>query len=264
MKQYFDKENNQFVYIGDSATDKFWDDHWNVDDVRVAATLVPNSWVSSMSKLYLKRDDKVLEGGCGLAKHVYTLHNNGFNVVGIDYARETVKKLNVSVPELNIQFGDVRSLPFLPNEFDGYWSFGVIEHFWNGYSEISREMYRVIKPNGYLFLTFPSISPFRMWLAKKERYKYIKKSIQEPDGFYQFLLNTDTVIEDFRSLGFELVKQKKLDGVKGLKDSVGMNFLDKFYNSKNLIPRFIKKITGPVLTIFGVYHGTLLILKKRS
>ena len=262
MKQYFDKKNNQFVYIGDSATDMFWDNHWNVDNVRVAATIVPNSWVSRISKLYLKHGDKVLEGGCGLAKHVYTLHNNGFNVVGIDYARETVKKLNISVPELNIQYGDVRSLSFPPNEFDGYWSFGVIEHFWHGYGEISREMYRVIKPNGYLFLTFPSISPFRLWLAKKDKYKNIEKSIQEPNGFYQFLLNTDTVIENFQNLGFELVNQKKLDGIKGLKGSIETKFFDNFYNNNSLIPRLIRKILGPVLVKFGIYHGTLLIFKK--
>ena len=65
------------------------------------------------------------------------------------------------MPDLNIDFGDVRSLPYKKSSFDGIWSLGVIEHNWDGYDQILREAHRVLRSGGYFFLAFPSFSPLR-------------------------------------------------------------------------------------------------------
>jgi SAM-dependent methyltransferase len=75
----------------------------------------------------------ILEGGCGIGQMVHAFKWQGYNAVGIDFARRTIKRVKVAVPELDIRFGDVRNLPFRDGEIAGYWSFGVIEHFWEGY-----------------------------------------------------------------------------------------------------------------------------------
>ena len=69
--------------------------------------------------------------------------------------------MNKIDPNLNIKFSDVKHLFLEDNSVAGYWSLGVIEHFWDGYSEISNEMLRVIKPEGFLFITHPYISSLR-------------------------------------------------------------------------------------------------------
>jgi len=55
-------------------------------------------------------------------------------------------------------FSDVRKLNFPDHYFDGYWSLGVIEHFYKGYDEIIHKIYRVLHPGGFLFLTVPEMS----------------------------------------------------------------------------------------------------------
>ena len=53
----------------------------------------------------------------------------------IDYAPKTVEFVNKKFPFLDIRLGDVTKLDFDDNFFDAYWSFGVIEHFYqHGFS----------------------------------------------------------------------------------------------------------------------------------
>ena len=142
-----------------------------------------------------------------------------------------------AVPELNIKLGDVRSLPFEDGSFDGYWSMGVIEHFWNGYDDISKEMLRVLRLGGYSFLTFPYMSSLRKWKAKHNKYVEWKNNNSEPEGFYQFALSDQHVLSHFNDLGFELVDQSGQDGIKGLKDEIPplKLTLQTLYDSKNLV-----------------------------
>ena len=94
----------------------------------------------------------MLQGGCGLGDKVHSLDKVGFEAYGIDFAPNVVSMINENWPHLDVRQGDVRKLPFEDDFFDGYWSFGVIEHFFIGFDEILEEMARVIKPGGYLFL----------------------------------------------------------------------------------------------------------------
>ena len=56
----------------------------------------------------------------------------------MDFAEESVRRARLEYPGLDIREGDVRSLPFPAGHFDGYWSIGVIEHFWGGYDRDPR------------------------------------------------------------------------------------------------------------------------------
>ena len=70
-------------------------------------------------------------------------------------------KSKAEVPDLNIETGDITNLVFGNSEFDGYWSLGVVEHLESGAGKAFDEMARVIKENGYLFITFPHMSKLR-------------------------------------------------------------------------------------------------------
>lgn len=98
---------------------------------------------------------------------------------------------------------DVRKLDFLYNYFAGYWSIGVIEHLSSGYDDIAKEMSRVIKPGGYLFLSFPYMSYLRRLKSKSRM--YIEFLNQTHHNFYQFALNAIPVIHYFERLGFILI-----------------------------------------------------------
>ena len=209
-------------------------------------------------------DGIILEGGCGRGKNVASLVNNGYRVIGIDYAEKTVSILNQCVPVLDIRLGDVRKLPFDDNYFIGYWSLGVIEHFWEGYESIALEMSRVLKDNGYLFLTFPYMSPLRRIKGKLRLYDLWQKTVPS-NNFYQFALNSKLVIGDFQKLGFKLVRTLPWDGIKGTKDEIVIikPLLQKLYDYKgnNIFIKFIRMSISMIMSpIAG--HNVLLILKK--
>jgi SAM-dependent methyltransferase len=219
--------------------------------------------VTGNTEKYLTKGSKILEGGCGIGKNVYLLRHYNYEVIGIDYAHETVSTVNSLFPDLDVRFGDVRNLNFPDKYFDGYWSFGVIEHFYNGYDSIMSEMYRVLKKDGYLFMTVPTLSPIRRYKARNSYYKNWKGSASGKENFYQFILDPLLIIEDFEKIGFQLVRTSPYDGVKGLKDEIkfGSGLLQSLYDSQLIVFRILKKVISFTLQRF-TSHMTLFIFKK--
>lgn len=168
------------------------------------------------------------------------------------------------MPELRLIIGDVRSLMFKDAGFDGYWSLGVIEHFYDGYDKIALEMGRILKPGGYLFLTFPQMSCLRKIKAWLELYPQFNKK-DGKENFYQFALDRKLVIEKFGGLGFKEVYVSATDGLKGLKDEVSLlkPALQRFYDykGKSIIIRGTRYILDKILApLTG--HSAFVIFKK--
>lgn len=71
-------------------------------------------------------------------------------------------------PNLRFKVEDGTKLSFTDNTFDLVYSISVIEHIYQKYSEAVVEMIRVLKPGGYLYLTFPVAAKHtEEWLEQK-------------------------------------------------------------------------------------------------
>jgi len=243
LKKYYDPIHQRLIYVGEEASPEFWDEHWGVADIHKAVRSTPNSWVARITKTYLSSGSVILEGGCGQANHVYALQNYGFNVIGVDSAQQTVENVRESAPDLQIEVGDVRKLRFETDFFDGYWSRGLIEHYWNGFDSISFEISRVVRKGGYLFLTFPCMSTLRRWKARQNKYPRWEPGDPEPSGFYQFALNSLEVQRHFEDLGFILIRANARGGLKGIRDETLLfhSSLQKLYDSEALSAKVAKK-----------------------
>ncbi len=266
MKRYFDKTNNRLIYIGKASDANYWDAHWDKNTIEklYPKRIMPTDYVINTTQKYLPKGSTILEGGCGTGQQVFKLQKSAYKVIGIDYAEKTVKIVKQAKPELDIRLGDVRKLDFDDNYFEGYWSFGVIEHFYNGYDEIINEMYRVIKPGGYLFITFPHMSKLRKLKAKKEKYPVWNESEENIKNFYQFALSEQKVIADLEKLNFKLIKKQHLSGIKGLKDEIKFlkKPLQKIFDSRSLFGMGMSKVISMIFNRFSS-HTVLLILKKK-
>jgi ubiquinone/menaquinone biosynthesis C-methylase UbiE len=194
---------NRLVYLHAKATPEFWDARWRAEGKPPAVSRKDD--VVVVTRKYLPRGSKVLEGGCGRANKVKAMQDAGFKATGVDFAVESVKQAKLDYPGLDIRQGDVRALEFEDGYFDGYWSIGVIEHFWNGYDEILAEAARVLRPQGYLFLTAPWLSPYRSRKARSGGYAKVEFP-EEPPNFYQFALGREEVSTALARHGFELVR----------------------------------------------------------
>jgi len=267
MQKYFDNINNRLVFTKRKADADFWDSHWSKNDIKKLYSKYksPFDYVLNTTKKYIKPKGILLEGGCGLGQQVFKLHNASYKIIGIDYAQKTVTAVKKVRPELDIRLDDVRKLSFEDNYFDGYWSFGVIEHFYNGYDEIFAEMQRVIKPGGYLFLTFPHLSKLRKLKGKKGKYPNWENRQKDIERFYQFALDEKRVIGDLEKINFTLVEQQYLSGIKGLKDEVDFvrKPLQRIFDKKSFITIIISKIISFIFNKFSS-HSILLVLKKRN
>jgi ubiquinone/menaquinone biosynthesis C-methylase UbiE len=265
--KYYDATKKRLVFTGSPATPDFWDSHWNIDkNIKKVLLSVKNTMVSRITMKYLAPSEgAILEGGCGSSFNVMSLVNNGYRCIGVDYAPKTIKYLKESVPELEVELADVRNLPFKDNSFSGYWSWGVIEHFYDGCDAVLREMLRVVKNDGYVFLVFPHLSLLRRLKAKCGFYP--AWDVKEKDVFYQFAFLSDPVIEYFKNNGFELKKIMPFDGIKGIKSEIGFlrPALQKLYSYKgnNLPVKIIIKAID-MLASFWAGHSVLLIFRKFS
>jgi len=247
------------------ATPDFWDHHWQIEDLRNSIISCTNdsTFIPSV-KHHLPVGSTILEGGCGRGQLVHALQYQGYRAIGVDFADSTVHRINAEVPELDVQIGDVRVLELDDGELDGYVSAGVIEHFWEGYDLIIKEMARTLRVGGFLFITFPYMSPLRRLKVKMGMYPChtVNDAKSKCETFYQFALPAKQVQHDLERYGFCLVERRSLGGIKGFKDEVSCvkPWLQDVYDGKrgNRITRYL---LDAFLGLFAG-HIVLLVMQK--
>lgn len=267
--KYFDKKNDRLVFIEEKASPDFWDNQWDVDNFKkVVENGIKNRTVIKTTTRFIpqKKSKRILEGGCGNGQFVYAFDKLGYDSYGVDYAEKTISKIKNIFPDLKISFGDVRKLNFPNDHFDGYWSIGVIEHFFDGYDPIINEIERVIKPGGYLFISFPHFSLLRKIKSKLGMYPIFNENEINKENFYQFALNNKSVSKNISDHGFKLVKKIHYSGTKGLKDEVSVlkPMLQKIYDSNNIIMKVLNYGLSLLLAKSRFSsHSILLVFRKK-
>lgn len=262
--KYYDHENGRLIFLGQKPSKTYWDRVWKKFNHTSFANV--DLLVTPTTKKYLPIGAKILEGGCGDGKYVRLLSSAGYICFGLDFSATTIARLKKLFPHLGFTVSDVRNLKFPKNSFDGYWSLGVIEHFYKGYTSVLLEMKRVLKDGGILFLTFPYMSPLRKLKARLGLYSLFVHPQAEPRNFYQFALNPDRVITDFERQGFQLIKHQPFDGFHGLREEVrAMEFLlgplSKL--SKSRLPFAIIRFVISLFVQNFTSHSVLLIFRKK-
>ncbi|MFX1463602.1 MAG: class I SAM-dependent methyltransferase [Promethearchaeota archaeon] len=110
---------------------------------------------------YLNKNYKILDAGCGFGKWVIYLNQKGYDIIGIDNNELTIKKLKEFNNLLQVEIGNITKLMYPDNYFDVYISMGVIEHFEEGPTLALKEAYRVLKPNGLIIISTPTVNIVR-------------------------------------------------------------------------------------------------------
>jgi ubiquinone/menaquinone biosynthesis C-methylase UbiE len=116
-------------------------------------------------------DSKIaLDVGCGQGKYVQYLTHKVKNVVGIDFSFKNIKNtLNLKYNK-NALNSDGKYIPFKSNIFDICYCINVIHHLTSreAQKKVIDEMFRVVKPGGYVFIFDLSLkNPFFTFYLKK-------------------------------------------------------------------------------------------------
>lgn len=105
-------------------------------------------FLSALQRLEISLEDKqVLDVGCGRGYAGDAVREHGGEYTGLDFV--------CSRTGFRFAIGDARALPFPDHVFDVVFSIDVCEHFLEP-DHAAREVYRVLKPGGILFLSAPN------------------------------------------------------------------------------------------------------------
>jgi SAM-dependent methyltransferase len=257
-------DKQAIAFYREKASPEFWDIHWQVVDLRALVLSTKNDGLFIPAvKRHLPSGSTVLEGGCGRGQLVHALQYHGYKAIGVDFASETIKSIQEAVPELDVRHGDVRALDLPDNSLDGYLSLGVIEHFWEGHFPIIKEMQRTLRVGGFVFVSFPYMSPLRRLKVGLRLYpvKESRSLNDQHEHFYQFALSAGNIQADLEDLGFELREKLTYDGLKGFKDEVTLfrPWLQEIYDGKRGY-----RWRRPLDNLFKPFasHGALLVMQK--
>ena len=105
-------------------------------------------------KPYLKKEGKALEIGCAEGLFLKEVKNFGWDVLGVEPDPVTAKFAISNNIDVKIKIFD--SNDYMINSFDLVALFMVLEHVWNPL-EFLKEVRRVIKPGGLIFIEVPNI-----------------------------------------------------------------------------------------------------------
>lgn len=132
-----------------------WDDHFVNETVEEQLELTSFEETLPLFVKHLTKNERIIDLGCGLGKHLIYWHNRNYDIIGIDSERRCIDRIGRFSRSVDARVGDVLSLPFDDGSFGFAISYGVLEHFANGPSDALREMGRVLRTGGKAFISVP-------------------------------------------------------------------------------------------------------------
>ncbi|MFW9972888.1 MAG: class I SAM-dependent methyltransferase, partial [Candidatus Odinarchaeota archaeon] len=152
----------KLFYFDNNPRCTLWDNMWTTRTIEeeIAATEIETA-PRVMFLHYIPKNGKIIDGGCGFGKWVIFLNKHGYDIIGVDNNQLSIQKLKEYDNSLNVEYGDILKLNYPDNFFDAYISMGVVEHFEEGPLKALNEAYRVLKPNGLIFLSTPTVNIIR-------------------------------------------------------------------------------------------------------
>lgn len=152
----------KLYYYDYNPKNTLWDDMWSsrtIEQELEACEIETAPRVMFLS--YIPKNGKVIDGGCGFGKWVIFLNKRDYDIIGVDNNKFSINKLKEYNNSLKVELGDILNLNYPDNFFDAYISMGVVEHFEEGPTAALNEAYRVLKPNGVIFLSTPTVNIIR-------------------------------------------------------------------------------------------------------
>ena len=192
-----------------------------------------------LTHLNIKPEDIILDVGCGGGINIKRMAENAKKVYGIDYSIESVK-LSKEVNEkfikegkVEIQEGNVKSLPFEDNTFDIVTAFETV-YFWPDIEKCFGEVKRVLKPGG-IFLIGMETNGSDNFIMKFWKH-FIDMEMYTDNEIKAFLENNDySQITAYLRLG----KSNK----KIIKSNGSQKIVDDDYTDVSFSARFLQWVT---------------------
>ena len=105
---------------------------------------------------YIKKGNKILDIGAGTGKYSIYFYNKGYDVTAVELVKHNLRVLEKNEPNIKALQGNALDLKLPDNSFDIVLLFGPMYHLISFEDKLKaiNEAKRVLKPNGYLFISY--------------------------------------------------------------------------------------------------------------
>ncbi|MFX1279324.1 MAG: class I SAM-dependent methyltransferase [Promethearchaeota archaeon] len=176
--------------------------------------LEPHSDMERLSGLFKKKNiQTILDLGCGTGRHLIFFSKKGFDIFGLDGSLRGIEIAQQWLSEEGLKVETVCSkieddFPFDDNSFDAVISIQVIHHnLLKNILKTVKEIERVLKEGGYLFVTFPYLyvnSKNGNWdLKRVEKNTYLPQKGKEK-GLLHHYFSSNEIEDIFKN--FEVIE----------------------------------------------------------
>ncbi|MDX1436882.1 MAG: class I SAM-dependent methyltransferase [Anaerolineales bacterium] len=185
----------------------FWEDLWlssSIPEVLKRAGAGMLGEFEFPFTAYLPKNGLILEAGCGSGRYVKALQARGYTIEGIDYAAETIKRIQEVDPDLQVREGNILAIDRPDNTYAAYISIGVLEHNFEGPESGVQEAHRVLKPGGVALVSVPYLN----WARRRVRDKASSAASETLPGglrFYQDHIDIEHFTALFEATGFRVL-----------------------------------------------------------
>mgnify|MGYP006429237731 FL=1 len=100
------------------------------------------------------RSAKILEAGCGAGRILRYYHNQGLDIVGMDFVQVAIDKLQEIDSSLKVEVGNITNLRFDDESFKYVLAFGLYHNLEDGLDLAINETYRILENGGYVCASF--------------------------------------------------------------------------------------------------------------
>jgi SAM-dependent methyltransferase len=227
------KKGNRLALFLPKAGIDFWSRHWSQIDIgRRMQIDRKDLFLLNIFHNYLPHNGKVIEAGCGLGQWVKILREEGYDIEGIDFSEETVRRTKRYDPSLSVRVGNILHLPYPDNHFAGCISLGVVEHLEEGPENALKEAHRVLSAKGTLLVSVPYINPLRKLKGAVGVYRY--RNEKQIGEFHQYCFTKTEFTSILRDSGFRVIIAVPFAVMQGLSDEMPfVNQLSRFFKRED-------------------------------
>ena len=142
------------TYRAHGGVQAYWQARWEAvpaDEGTLSLTRYPGVFAQEiMSRV----EGPVLEAGCGAGRVVRHFHDEGREIIGIDFIPDVLRKVRDADANVRLAAADVLNLPFPSEFFGGVLAFGLYHNLESDLDRALKETRRTLRPGGLLCASF--------------------------------------------------------------------------------------------------------------
>ncbi len=115
-----------------------------------------------LKHLACSKDQSVLDVGCGSGNYTIAIHDQGFNIQGLDVSEEMLSHARKKAPKIEWNVSDAHTLPFPKAVLNRVVSVLATHHMKN-LDQVLGEIFRILKPGGRFVLFTSSPEQMQTW-----------------------------------------------------------------------------------------------------